>query len=505
VVRVGASILYNGALLGELIDLNPFGANFPTIGNGIVASPTLNANTPEQFSLNSRQITWTNAGPVFPAAIQFVSNGNTYSGTSCDYQSGIGGLPAWNQPATNTDGSAFTPTPCSLVAAVDPNYHTPWAAEWNLDVQRAITNNLTLEVAYVGNHGREGNKMDINEPPIGTGWTAAAINSCLGSKSTGYNACSPDTGAEAAGQTYASKFPYLQNVNQITNLAHSDYHGLQVTLTQRASHGLTFLLGYTFSHALDMLSGGSFDSGIAEDIRNVNLLYGNSDNDSRHRFTFSTVYNIPGRKAPLQMLQGWSISPIIAAFSGTPWTADDTTTGINGTGEINNSAFQGWNYNGPRSAFTSGPSSIPFFAGTSNPNCVAAAQSNYAGNAQLQGLAMASLTNLGCYAQGLGVLTPPAFGTIGNEGRNNFRGPAYYNVDLSIGKNWKFKERYSADFRAEFFNLFNRADYAQPSATDPSSAPFGCSCQTPDGTGFTNAVLGSGAPRSMQLGLKLTF
>ena len=104
-------------------------------------------------------------------------------------------------------------------------------------------------------------------------------------------------------------------------------------------------------------------------------------------------------------------------------------------------------------------------------------------------------------------MTPPAYGTIGNEGRNNFRSPAYINVDLSIGKNWKFKERYSADFRAEFFNLFNRADYAPtPVVTDPSAGgQFGCSCTTPDGAGFTNAVLGSGAPRSVQLGLKLTF
>jgi len=509
VVRLGASIIYNGALLGELIDLNPFGANFPTIGKGINNSGTaINAHTPEQFSLASTQITWSNAGPVFPAATAFMSNGQTYTGTSCDYQSGLGGLPTWNQPPFNTDGvTPFTPTPCSFIAAVDPNYHTPWAAEWNLDVQRAITNNLTLEVAYVGNHGREANKMDINQPPIGAGWTPAAIASCLGSKSTGYDNCSPDAGVEAAAAPYA-QFPYIQNVNWITNLARSNYDGLQVTVTQRASHGLTFLLGYTFSHALDMLSGGSFDNGVAADIHNVNLIYGNSDTDSRHRFTLSTVYNIPGKKAPLQMLQGWSISPIIAAFSGTPWTADDQSTDISGTGEINNPStpFQFWNYNGPHSAFTAGPANIPFFAGTSNSLCVAAAQSNYAGNAQLQGLAMASLTDLGCYVQGSGVLTPPAYGTLGNEGRNNFLGPAYINVDLSIGKNWKFKERYSADFRVEFFNLFNRADYAQPAATDPSvGGQFGCTCQTPDGAGFTNAVLGSGAPRSMQLGLKLTF
>ena len=66
-------------------------------------------------------------------------------------------------------------------------------------------------------------------------------------------------------------------------------------------------------------------------------------------------------------------------------------------------------------------------------------------------------------------------------------------------------------FRVDFFNLFNRADFAQtPGSVNPaggstSGSGFGCTCSTPDETGFTNAVLGSGAPRSVQLGLKLTY
>ena len=102
--------------------------------------------------------------------------------------------------------------------------------------------------------------------------------------------------------------------------------------------------------------------------------------------------------------------------------------------------------------------------------CVTAAQAPYAGNAQLQQLALASLTNLGCYVQGGGVLTPPAYGTVGDASRNLFRGPNYYNVDFSVSKIWKFKERYSAQFRAEFFNLFNRADFPIPGVANPSAA-----------------------------------
>jgi hypothetical protein len=410
-----------------------------------------------------------------------------------------------------------------LIAAVDPNYRTPWTVEWNVDIQRAITNNLTVDIAYVANHGREASKTDLNQPPHGAGWTPTAISTCIGSAATGYNKCAADSAAEAAAAPFA-RFPYFQNINQIGNLDHSNYNSLQVTVTERASHGLTFLMGYTYSHALDMLSSGTFDNGISGNNADPNFLYANSDNDSRHRFTLSTTYNVPGMKSPGQMLQGWSISPIIALYSATPWSPDDLSTDITGTGELNNAStpFQFWNFTGPASAFKSGPTNIPCFGSMSGCTpysaiggvppqaCVTAATAPYAGNAQLTQLAIASLTDLGCYVQGGGILTPPAYGTQGNARRNIFRGQPFYNVDLSIAKDWKFKERFGAQFRAEIFNLFNRTDLALPVAfktgTDPSAGgTFGCGCTTPDAAGFTNSVLGSGASRSIQLGLKLTF
>jgi len=319
------------------------------------------------------------------------------------------------------------------------------------------------------------------------------------------NTCTVEPLCVAFGRTAATTFLFKPTV--------SNYNSLQVTATERASHGLTFLMGYTYSHALDMLSGGSFDNGISGNNADPNFLYANSDNDSRHRFTLSTTYNVPGVKSPAQILQGWSISPIIALYSATPWSADDLTTDINGTGELNNAStpFQFWNYSGPRSAFTSGPKPIPQLTGSAAlAACQGAATAPYAGDAQLTKLAIASLTNLGCYVQGAGILTPPAYGTLGNAGRNIFRGQPYYNVDLSIAKEWKIRERFGAQFRAEVFNLFNRTDLALPVAfktgTDPSAGgTFGCGCTTPDGAGMTNAVLGSGAARSIQLGLKLSF
>jgi hypothetical protein len=94
---------------------------------------------------------------------------------------------------------------------------------------------------------------------------------------------------------------------------------------------------------------------------------------------------------------------------------------------------------------------------------------------------------------------------VGNASPNLFRGQPFYNADLSVAKNWKFKERFGAQFRVDFFNLLNRADFANPSGNPGAGGQFGCTCITPEETGYTDSVLGSGSPRAVQLGLKLSF
>jgi hypothetical protein len=130
---------------------------------------------------------------------------------------------------------------------------------------------------------------------------------------------------------------------------------------------------------------------------------------------------------------------------------------------------------------------------------------------------VAALNSVGCYVfSGNAVLFPAALGTIGNAGRNIFRDSGFKNWDLSVTKDWKFKERYDAQFRAEFFNVLNHANFANPggigsgagfndpSAGGPLQGQFACGCVTPD-QASPNPVLGSGAARSIQLGLKLIF
>jgi hypothetical protein len=110
-------------------------------------------------------------------------------------------------------------------------------------------------------------------------------------------------------------------------------------------------------------------------------------------------------------------------------------------------------------------------------------------------------------------MIPPAYGTLGTMARSPFRDSGFRNWDLSVTKAFKFKERLTAQFRAEFFNVLNHPNFANPfggpggssASLDPSAgAPFAYSNQTPDAAG-SNPVLGSGGARAIQLGLKLIF
>ena len=492
VVRAGASLMTLIENAGNLFSIAPFGANFPSLGvnnsGTAIAAHDIDQLTPVGCGapVCPNNFNWSIAGPVFA----------TSSGITCS-------------PAQ----------PC-FTAAVDPNFKNMYTAEWNLDIQRAITNSLTLDVAYVGNHGfREESFGELNQPPTGAGWDATAVANCLASASTFYNNCNVDSAAEQAARPFNSKFPYLNYIIQVANNDHSNYDALQVTLDKRISHGLSFLAGYTWSHALDMLSGDNGSFALPADAYHLNLDYGNSDNDIRHRFTFSPTYAIPGMKSPAQMLEGWTVSGILTLQGGQPWWPNDGSDDLTGTGEVNNTAAGPatlWNYSGPRSAFKPGPNPIPCFGsmagctpyvgGVPPTVCLNAATAAYPGNAQLQQLAIASLTNIGCYVQNGGVLLPPAYGQDGNSGRNVFYGPGYFNIDLSVAKEWKLKERMTAQLRFEFFNILNRADLAPgPGVADPSAGgQFGCSCATPD-LASNNAVLGTGGPRHIQFGLKLLF
>jgi hypothetical protein len=311
----------------------------------------------------------------------------------------------------------------------------------------------------------------------------------------------------------------------MANVYRSNYNGLQTTLTSRNFHGLTMVAGYTYAHALDDV-GANWDFGagygLPQDSTNLAAEYGNSDFDVRHRLTLSVNYAIPGKKGFGQMLEGWEINTIATLASSQYWGPIDLTTDISGLGGLPVSPPQGtpqrWDFFGNPSDFKSGPVPLPFFPGNGNVNDPAPTGNTSCNSKALTmdggtpGNAINTLATWGCFAKGSSYMIPPPLGQFGTMRRNIFPDSGFRNLDFSLAKNWHFGERLRAQFRAEFFNILNHPNFANPyggqngyGQNDPGApGTFGCGCATPD-IAAANPAVGSGGPRSIQLGLKFIF
>src|SRR5215472_11446334 len=436
---------------------NAFGLNsIPTgaLGVGPGGTPGTGRITSGNIAPPISNAAW-NTGPVFPTGL-----------ISCD---------------------PVTASPCSIFG-VDRNITTPYVTSWTLSLQHAFTPNVALEVAYVGNHGFNLiNIRDINQIPLG-----------------------------ATSRPFAAKFPYLENIFQQGNLYKSNYDALQATITTRNYHGLGMVIGYTYGHSLDNVGANwdfGYGAGLPQNSFDVGKEYANSDFDIRHRLTMSISYALPGRKGFAQMLEGWELNSIVTLESPQPWGTIDLGTNVSGSGILAFSppAFgpNRWDFFGRTSDFKARQRPIPFFPGTSNAAC--SAQSLALDGGVAGGPASQSLAAFGCYAQGASILIPPPMGQFGTSGRNIFPDSGFRNWDFSVAKKFHFGERVNAQFRAEFFNILNHPNFANPyggqngyGQNDPSVPGFGCSCATPD-VAAANPVIGSGGSRAIQLGLKFIF
>jgi hypothetical protein len=434
--------------------------------------------------------------------------------------------PPGTNPITCGDGIgapgsiAAGTNPCPLLA-VDPNLSTPRVINFNLGVTHAFGSNMSLEVSYVGNHG-----ADL----IGM----SDVNACAASKADAMGACT---------RPYGVQFPWLGTIDELTNDVRSNYNSLQATFTKRMSHGLSATVGYTYAHGLDSGSLNRFGL-LAQNPNDPGAEYGNSDFDIRHRLTITTTYNLPGINGFAQVLKGWQVNAIVSLQSSQPWTINDYANNFSGVGDTSDrwSIFSTTGGMGTPSDFKGTRNSIPYCTGFSGtPSCsysdgqsgasipiTGAAANTMINDCTAAASAAGSLASLqangskavggntgGCFVSGNSVIIPPAFGTFGNIGRNIFRDSGFKNVDFSIFKNFTFKERYSAQFRLEMFNLFNHPIFANPygasagssgGQNDPGGNPahFGGTSGTPD-VNAGNPLVGSGAARDVQVGLKLNF
>ena len=473
VVRAGGGLAFAvyplllliGSTQGATLNTIPTGFKLINQTGGIVPSPgTLATGSLALSNAATTQLPWVAGQSVF--------------------NSGAGSL--------TCSGLMTAPKPCNM-NAIDQNFKLTHVTTWTLGVQHAFTSNLSMDLAYVGNHGNESGILDDNAPAPG----------------------SNNTTQELLRRPFYSQFPYLGTIQFLTLNEHSNYNALQASLTQRTSHGLSFTLGYTFSHALDMGSDEITEQ-LMMNARNPQLEYGDAGFDIRHVVTLGGTYLIPGRKSPGQLLEGWQLNTAVILMSPLPVMAVDTLDDTSGTGDLQDR----WTLVGNPSDFKVGQlARVPcygaagskfFAAGCSSAvpqPCMTAAAAEPGGPGGTTGTQQ--LAAIGCYMQGNSVIVPPAQGTFGSMQRNELRGQSFENIDFSIFKDWKFKERLTAQFRAEFFNLFNTVQYVPQgqgtTSTTSLSAPstFGVASSEAGSTGGT--VTGTGLPRRVQLGLKLIF
>ena len=329
------------------------------------------------------------------------------------------------------------PAPPFDVFAVSTHYPDPRYQSFDLAFEQRLGIQQSLRIAYYGTRGADlPVVIDINQPTPG----------------------SSDPVSEQARRPFAAAFPQFRVINTLSDIAYSNYNSLQVS-AQRSAANLTFRASYTFSKSLDDASGaGGFYRGPPEDSRNLRRDYGRSDFDLRHRFTITYAWRIP---APTG-LPGW-----LHALASK------------------------WQLNGITTLQTGGPLNItlPFDnSGTGEfrdrPNLV--------GNPHVAFNPLGPYLNPAAFAQ-------PLPGTYGNLGRNAFSGPGLNDFDMSIVKSQQISRDWWLRLRAEFFNIWNHPNFANPSTT------FGSGFQLTSTPDSFNPYFGNGSPRNVQLVAELEF
>lgn len=248
----------------------------------------------------------------------------------------------------------------------------------------------------------------------------------------------------------------------------SNYHAMQVNFRRNLSKGLRFNANYTWGHAIDNIAGFFKDY---QDTDNMNADRASADSDIRHNFSMDAGYELRFREwfgdGPKWLIDGWNVNSIMQIRTGFP---------VNVT-------RQGGTFGG----FSFRPNLVPG-VDTRCPNY--------------------SLPN--CQFN-IDAFEDPGAGVFGNAGRNILRGPGFAQVDLSFGKNTRFSENLSLQLRMEIFNLFNRANFADPSGglvqgdsnTLNPAAFFGQSVSTVGNQ--LGGLLGFGGPRQIQLSARFNF
>ena len=298
------------------------------------------------------------------------------------------------------------------VVYMPTNNLTPNMQQWNLTVERQVGSSWVFSTAYVGTRGTHLN-IALDE-----------------------NVAFPGPGSVPARRPY----PNYATISSWEPRGPSSYNGLQASAQKRLSQGISLLAAYTYSKSLDEGAGGNSSSGESrnniQNPRNLSADYGPSNFNYKQRFTLSTVVELPfghGRKFlgnargfENALVGGWQLTSIATIQSGAPFSVSlSTPTANTGT-------------------FT-------------RPDRVCD------GNLPTDQQRLNAFYNVSCFKA-------PAQYTFGNAGRNILVGPGLATWDLGASKDFLFTEKAGVQFRSEFFNVLNRANFGLPNNSIGSAA-----------------------------------
>jgi hypothetical protein len=360
-------------------------------------------------------------------------------------------------------------------STVQTDLQTPTVLAYTVRVEREIAPSTSLTVGYIGSHGyHQILSGDLNQPA-----SVACPANCPAGVPNGTIYYPTTTKAN----------PSLANTTSWFSQGSSNYNGLIVDVRRSIASGLQFRANYTFAKNLD--DGSAWNTSVSANTPafvsypgRPALDYGPAATDVRHSAAFSGSYDLPiGSGGVLlrhaspgvdRVISGWSLSTIASLQSGLPFSPQ---LGYNptGSGDTRNPVRPNLNPNFHGSVYTHGTTGervAEFF----NPNAFSA----------------------------------PAYGTIGDLGRDTLTGPGYADWDLSLLKSTQLAERVRLQFRAELFNILNHTNLLTPNEVVYSSGPTQGTASSQTAAAVESPTAGvvtatASTSRQIQLGLKLLF
>jgi hypothetical protein len=350
------------------------------------------------------------------------------------------------------------PPPIIFSGITDPTgrasaayFHNPttYIEEWNLNVQRQIAKDMVLQVGYEGTRGVHMTYLrNLNQATTPT-----------------WQNFSGPTGNE--GRPYDSTVPNIAAIRTEGHDISLINNGLQVRFEKRSSHGWSMLNSYTWQHTIGQATESEVPNsdGEPQDTYNMRAERGNVTPDFRQQFTSAWSYELPfgpGKRffkgtGPTSWLAGgWQLNGIISIYPGqafTPYLSYDPTNTSSG-GPRPDLVGNAYDFSNAAVGFNYGNNAI----GGATPACSTSTSQNVNCWYNPAAFALAAIA--------AGQPTPPpgtSYATgFGDAGRGSLRGPAFYDTDFSVFKDFQLKERGQLELRGEIFNLFNTPQFALP-------------------------------------------